>query len=110
MSWKTKLVAGLVLVLVTAGLFVWLVIPERVMTKVDKSILEYFGGDCMVEVYSAGQKVRDYQVNGYVMFERSEAGAGAPAGRHDGVITFTDKTGRNIRLGAWGSTVLVECK
>lgn len=109
MGWKAKFLVGLVLALVV-GLIVWLVVPERVMTRVDKSMLEYFGGDCVVEVYSAGQKVRDYQVNGYVMFERSEASAGMPAGRHDGVITFKDKQGRNIRLGAWGSTVLVECK
>ena len=110
MSWKTKLVAGLVLVLILTGLIVWLVLPERFLTKVDKTMLEYFGGDCVVEVYSGGQKVRDYQANGYVLFERSEGTAASPAGRHDGVITFKDKQGRNIRLGAWGGTVLVECK
>ena len=110
MTWKTKLVAGLILTLVLAGLIVWLVLPERLLTRVDKTMLEYFGGDCVIEVYSGGQKVRDYQANGYVLFERSEATAGSSAGRHDGVITFKDKQGRNIRLGAWGSTVLVECK
>jgi hypothetical protein len=110
MSWKIKLAAALVLILVAAGGLVWLLMPERVMTKVDKTMLEYFGGDCSIEVYSGGQKVRDYQTSGYVLFERSEATAGAPAGRHDGVITFKDKQGRNIRLGAWGGTVLVECK
>ena len=110
MSWKTKLLTGLVLVLVVAGLIVWLVLPERFLTKVDKTMLEYFGGDCVIEVYSGGQKVRDYQTNGYVLFERNEGTSASPAGRHDGVITFKDKQGRNIRLGAWGSTVLVECK
>jgi hypothetical protein len=73
-------------------------------------VLEYFGGECTIEVFSGGQKVRDYQASGYVLFERSEASAGVPAGRHDGVVTFKDKQGRNIRIGAWGSTVLVECK
>ena len=110
MSWKTKLAGGLFLVLVVAGLLVWLVLPERFLTKVDKSMLEYFGGDCVVEVYSGGQKLRDYQTSGYVLFERTEGNATSPAGRHDGVITFKDKQGRNIRLGAWGGTVLVECK
>lgn len=110
MSWKIKLAAVLVLILVAAGGLVWLLMPERVLSKVDKTMLEYFGGDCSIEVYSGGQKVRDYQTSGYVLFERSEATASAPAGRHDGVITFKDKQGRNIRLGAWGGTVLVECK
>lgn len=110
MSWKIKLAAVLVLILVAAGALVWLLMPERLQSKVDKTMLEYFGGDCTIEVYSGGQKVRDYQTSGYVLFERSEATAGAPAGRHDGVITFKDKQGRNIRLGAWGGTVLVECR
>lgn len=110
MSWKIKLAVVLILILIAAGALVWLVLPERVQSKVDKTMLEYFGGECVVEVYSGGQKVRDYQTNGYVLFERSEAAAGTPAGRHDGVITFKDKQGRNVRLGAWGSTVLVECK
>ena len=110
MTWKTKLLAGLVLTLVLAGLIVWFVLPERFLTRVDKTMLEYFGGDCVVEVYSGGQKIRDYQANGYILFERAEATAGGSAGRHDGVITFKDKQGRNIRLGAWGGTVLVECK
>lgn len=110
MGWKIKLAAVLVLVLVAAGAMVWLLMPERVQTKVDKTMLEYFGGDCAIEVYSGGQKVRDYQTSDYVLFERSEAAAGTPAGRHDGVVTFKDKQGRNVRLGAWGGTVLVECK
>lgn len=110
MSWKTKLALGLVLVLVLAGIIVWLVLPERFLTRVDKTMLEYFGGDCVIEVYSGGQKVRDYQASGYVLFERADATAGSAAGRHDGVITFKDKLGRNVRIGAWGSTVLVECK
>ena len=110
MTWKTKLVLGLILTLVLAGLIVWFILPERFLTRVDKTVLEYFGGDCTIEVYSGGQKLRDYQASGYVLFERSEATAGAGAGRHDGVITFKDKQGRNIRLGAWGGTVLVECK
>nr|ACX33895.1 hypothetical protein [uncultured prokaryote AT3] len=110
MTWKMKLVAGLVLVLVAAGAIVWLIMPERFMTRVDKKMLEYFGGDCAIEIFSGGQKIRDYQTSGYVLFERSEATASAPAGRHDGVITFKDKQGRNIRVGAWGGTVLVECK
>lgn len=110
MSWKFKLAAGLALTLVFAGLIVWLVLPERFLTRVDKTVLEYFGGDCLIEVYSGGQKVRDYQTNGYVLFERAEGTAASAAGRHDGVITFKDKQGKNIRIGAWGSTVLVECK
>ena len=110
MTWKTKLAAALILLLVIAGLIFWLLLPERFLTRVDKTMLEYFGGDCVVDVYSGGQKVRDYQTNGYVLFERSEGTPGSPAGRHDGVITFKDKQGRNIRLGAWGATVLVECK
>lgn len=110
MSWKTKLLLWTVAVLVVAGALVYVVLPERFITRVDKGLLEYFGGDCLVEVYSGGQKIRDYQVNGYVLFERQEGTMGDNKGRHDGVITFKDKNGRNVRLGAWGSTILVECK
>ena len=108
MSLMWKILAALFAVL-AAGLIIYFVLPERVLTRVDKSVLEYFGGDCVVDVYSGGQKIREYQVNGYVLFERQEGGS-TPAGRHDGVLTFKDRQGRNIRLGAWGGTVVVECK
>lgn len=110
MSWQAKLVAGLALVLVAVVAVVYLLLPERFLTRVDKSMLQYFGGDCVIEVYSGGQKLREYQANGYVLFERPEAAPTSAAGRHDGVITFKDKQGRNVRVGAWGGTVLVECK
>lgn len=112
MSLKTKIIFGALLVVLLTGLLLWLILPERLFTRVDKTLLQYFGGDCVVEVYSGGQKIRDYQVNGYVLFENSESNSlqTASESRHDGVITFKDKQGRNVRLGAWGGTVLVECK
>lgn len=110
MNWKITLTVASLLALVAVALIVWVILPERFQTRVDKSLLEYFGGDCSVEVYSAGQKLRDYKVDGYVLFERAEASAGTPAGRHDGVVTFKEKDGRKVRLGAWGGTVLVECR
>jgi hypothetical protein len=113
MSLKWKIIGGLLAVLLLAGLIVYWVMPERFITRVDKSLLEYFGGNCTVEVYSAGTKIREYKVDGYVLFERAEGGLTAPSnpgGRHDGVITFKDKDGRKVRVGAWGGTTLVECK
>ena len=113
MSWQTKTIAALVLLLVLAGVIAWWVLPERFQTRVEKSVLEYFGGNCSVEVFSGGQKIRDYQVDGYIMFERGDGDLSSKAaigGRHDGVLTFKDKQGRHIRVGAWGSTILVECK
>ena len=113
MSLKWKIIGGLLAILVVAGLLVYWLLPERFLTRVDKSLLEYFGGNCTVEVYSGGVKVRDYKVDGYVLFERQEPGLtqpGSGGGRHDGVITFKEKDGRNVRLGAWGGTVLVECR
>ena len=113
MSLKWKIIGGLLAILAVAGLLVYWLLPERFLTRVDKSLLEYFGGNCTVEVYSAGVKVRDYKVDGYVLFERQEPGltqGGSGGGRHDGVITFKEKDGRNVRLGAWGGTVLVECR
>lgn len=107
---RTAIITGAIALTVVLVLVVWWVLPERFQTRVDKSLLEYFGGNCTVEVYSAGQKIREYAVDGYVLFERAEANAGNPAGRHDGVITFKAKDGRKIRLGAWGGTVLVECR
>jgi len=112
MSLKAKLIFGALLVVLLTVLVLWLILPQRFFSRVDKTLLQYFGGDCVVEVYSGGQKIRDYQVNGYVLFENSESNSNQATGsnRHDGVITFKDKQGRNVRLGAWGSTVLVECK
>lgn len=113
MNLKWKVLAGVLAVLAVAGLLVYWLLPERLLTRVDKSLLEYFGGQCTVEVYSAGVRVRDYKVDGYVLFERQEGGLAQPGpsgGRHDGVITFSDKDGRKVRLGAWGGTVLVECR
>jgi hypothetical protein len=110
MSWQAKVIAGLVLVLALVGAIVYFVLPERFLTRVDKSMLQFFGGDCVVEVYSAGQKLREYQVNGYVLFERPDGSATGATGGHDGVVTFKDRQGRTVRVGAWGGTVLVECK
>ena len=107
---RSAIIVGAIALTVVFALIVWWVLPERVQTRVDKSLLEYFGGNCTVEVYSAGQKIRDYAVDGYVLFERTEASGGNPAGRHDGVVTFKAKDGRKVRIGSWGRSVLVECR
>jgi hypothetical protein len=107
---RSAIIFGAIALTVVLALLIWWVLPERVQTRVDKSLLEYFGGNCVVEVFSAGQKIREYAVDGYVLFERAEANAGSPAGRHDGVVTFKAKDGSKVRLGAWGGTVLVQCR
>jgi hypothetical protein len=112
-SLKWKIIGGAIAAIAITLLVIYWILPERFITRVDKTMLEYFGGNCVVDVYSGGVKVRDYKVDGYVMFERQDSdvvGTNPARGRHDGVVTFKDKEGRMVRIGAMGATILVECK
>lgn len=107
MSAKTRLALLGALTVLFLVVFAWWLLSARFHTKVDKEMLKYFGGKCVVTVYQGGVVIEKHEVDGYVLYETGESSDNA---RHDGVVTFKTKDGETVRVGAWGGVVTTRCK
>ena len=107
MNTKTKLAILGALVVAFFFALAWWLMSARFHTKVDKEMLKYFGGKCVVTVYQGGVAVEKHEVDGYVLYETGEDSDNS---RHDGVVTFKAKDGETVRVGGWGGVVTTRCK
>lgn len=107
MTSKTKITLLVAAAIVFLLAFGWWLMSARFHTKVDKEMLKYFGGKCVVTVYQGGVAVEKHEVDGYVLYETGEDSDNS---RHDGVVTFKAKDGETVRVGGWGGVVTARCK